>query len=443
MKREKEVYKNLKTNSKGITVIALAITIIVLLILAGVSIAAITSDNGIIKQAQNAKEEIEKANMEERIDQVIIQVEGTHRNPTLEDIIDGLLKEDIIATRDDVNKETGSITTKNPRYVIEGKLDDYLEKTQDGRKYTVTYNYAENGGSSSTKTTDTIQSGSKIDLSPTATKQGYEFVGWNTDKNATSKIENLNMGTSDITLYAIYSKTITITFNYYNGRNTETINKPVMIYNKNTSTDITVLTIGNINVSGETYYTRGWSTEKSGNARIEVLPNETVNVSTDKTYYASYSKTVTVSYNADGGTGEPDNQTGTVYMNYAGEEIAATITISSQTPSKAGWNFSYWYGDAKTYLPSETISIYRNLELVANWQMPMFTIYIDGVQYGLDSGMNWRKWVESSYNTGGFVIAPNGNVMDSSYTKIVYDSTNNNPVNEYQSIQRFINFYTK
>ena len=125
----------MKTNSKGLTLIALAITIIVLLILAGVSIAAMTSDNGIIKQAQNAKEETEKANMEERIDQVIIQVEGTHRNPTLEDIIDGLLKEDIIATRDDVNKETGSITTKNPRYVIEGKLDDYLEKQRRKKIY--------------------------------------------------------------------------------------------------------------------------------------------------------------------------------------------------------------------------------------------------------------------------------------------------------------------
>lgn len=104
--------KNFKINSKGITLIALVITIIVLLILAGVSIAAITSDDGIIKQAQNAKDETEKANMEERIDQVIIQVEGTHRNPSLDDIIDELLEKDIIGSRDDVNKETGSITTK-------------------------------------------------------------------------------------------------------------------------------------------------------------------------------------------------------------------------------------------------------------------------------------------------------------------------------------------
>lgn len=73
----------------------------------------------------------------------------------------------------------------------------------------------------------------------------------------------------------------------------------------------------------------------------------------------------------------------------------------------------------------------------------MFTVYIDGVQYALDSGMNWRSWVNSSYNTGGFVIAPNGNVMDSSYTKIVYDPTDNMPVNEYDMIPRFLNFYTK
>ena len=46
----------MKTNEKGITLIALVITIIVLLILAGVSISMLTGDNGIITQAQRAKE---------------------------------------------------------------------------------------------------------------------------------------------------------------------------------------------------------------------------------------------------------------------------------------------------------------------------------------------------------------------------------------------------
>ena len=46
---------------KGITLIALVITIIVLLILAGVSIAMLTGENGILSQAQRAKTETENA----------------------------------------------------------------------------------------------------------------------------------------------------------------------------------------------------------------------------------------------------------------------------------------------------------------------------------------------------------------------------------------------
>lgn len=43
---------------KGITLIALVITIIVLLILAGVSIAFLVGDNGILKYTTNAKEKM-------------------------------------------------------------------------------------------------------------------------------------------------------------------------------------------------------------------------------------------------------------------------------------------------------------------------------------------------------------------------------------------------
>ena len=54
-------------NNKGITLIALVITIIVLLILAGVSIAMLTGQNGILNQATNAKTETANAEAEERI----------------------------------------------------------------------------------------------------------------------------------------------------------------------------------------------------------------------------------------------------------------------------------------------------------------------------------------------------------------------------------------
>ena len=49
----------------GITMITLAVTIIVLIILAGVSINMLVGDNGIITMAQKAKENMELAQIEE------------------------------------------------------------------------------------------------------------------------------------------------------------------------------------------------------------------------------------------------------------------------------------------------------------------------------------------------------------------------------------------
>ena len=50
---------------RGVTLIALVVTIVVLLILAGVSINAIFSDNGIIKRAQEAQNKMNEAQQKE------------------------------------------------------------------------------------------------------------------------------------------------------------------------------------------------------------------------------------------------------------------------------------------------------------------------------------------------------------------------------------------
>lgn len=54
-------------SKRGITLIALVITIIVLLILAGVTIATLTGDNGLLKKATEAKEKTEIAELMERV----------------------------------------------------------------------------------------------------------------------------------------------------------------------------------------------------------------------------------------------------------------------------------------------------------------------------------------------------------------------------------------
>ncbi len=65
MKNEKSPMKKIRKN-RGITLIALVITIIVLLILAGVSISMLTGENGILKRANEAKEETQKATEDEQ-----------------------------------------------------------------------------------------------------------------------------------------------------------------------------------------------------------------------------------------------------------------------------------------------------------------------------------------------------------------------------------------
>ena len=79
--------------AKGITLIALVITIIVLLILAGVTIAKLTGDNGILNQAGKAKDKTTEA---ESIERVQVEVAGSYG-------LDGTID------KDQLNKNLGNI----------------------------------------------------------------------------------------------------------------------------------------------------------------------------------------------------------------------------------------------------------------------------------------------------------------------------------------------
>ena len=68
MKKKTFYYLN---EAKGITLIALVITVIVLLILAGVAIAMLTGENGILKKASNAKEKYAISQAKEKVELAI------------------------------------------------------------------------------------------------------------------------------------------------------------------------------------------------------------------------------------------------------------------------------------------------------------------------------------------------------------------------------------
>ena len=108
--------KNKKTSKRkenGITLIALVITIIVLLILAGVSIAMLTGENGILTQAQNASRETGEASVIEkaRLDVLAKQTEESGRTIYKEELKE-ILDKYFESVPDDYTLDT-ELQTKN------------------------------------------------------------------------------------------------------------------------------------------------------------------------------------------------------------------------------------------------------------------------------------------------------------------------------------------
>ena len=131
-----------KIGQNGITLIALVITVIILIILAGITIAGLTGEKGLIREAKTAKELTELASLEEQIELAIIKAEQKHRNPTIDDVIEEIKNNKVISNENQVNKETGAVHT-DAGYLIEGKLNDYIGKISIGDENTTGNNTTE------------------------------------------------------------------------------------------------------------------------------------------------------------------------------------------------------------------------------------------------------------------------------------------------------------
>ena len=101
---------------KGITLITLAITIVVLIILAGVSINAVIGDDGIIKKAQNSANLTKEAEVKEAINRTILEFYLTNDYETLEDFLKAKAEDGSI---DSVTKNAdGTLTVKKGEYSV-------------------------------------------------------------------------------------------------------------------------------------------------------------------------------------------------------------------------------------------------------------------------------------------------------------------------------------
>ena len=185
MENERNIKQLIKT-SNGITLIALVITIIVLLILAGVVIATLTGDNGILGKAKTAK----TTNDEEKAkEQIKIAVMGSYGK-------DGELN------YDDLTKNLGQIgITELPdtaSYPLEVTLDGVSATIEANGEvnFTTSGGYTQTGDTITSPDGKTMKVGDYVDYDPTLEAKASDLTYTSTaDKTGADSDQEFNATT--------------------------------------------------------------------------------------------------------------------------------------------------------------------------------------------------------------------------------------------------------
>lgn len=276
-------------------------------------------------------------------------------------------------------------------------------------QYTVTYDCKTNGGDSNF--TAKVYFGYNIDLGKTGRKtgdtgtystanpDGWQFVGWNTNKNATSGLTSMKMPAGNTTLYAIFKKTITARFKQYRYSGTDVCanvsdvlntSKSSTVYNNVTTATLNDNTRGTITGWSCDGWTTG-TTEKAG-----LTSNFEINQDTQ--YYMRYSRYVQASFISERSTIKLG---GTRYRNSAKVNDSLPIVITTPVmKAKTGWSGIGW-------------TLKKRANTVADIkQKTSYSIYDNVSFYGV-----YTKSVTVSYDANG------GDVVPASSTKSAYYNT--------------------
>ena len=183
--------------NKGITLIALVITIIILIILAGISIRIALGNTGIINKAQTASEKTIKEAAKEAMNLKItnVQIESyveKQRMPTLQEIADNFCQDEDFEYVELETKKTASLNkievgknesifTKLKEYPYEFEIDSQLQLASiDGVKVATNPNPSENNLKIQTGETDVISipriSGGLIEITFDKEMQDTNYV---------------------------------------------------------------------------------------------------------------------------------------------------------------------------------------------------------------------------------------------------------------------------
>ena len=157
--REKYMKRKFKNSNNGITLIALVITIIVLLILAGVSIAMLTGENGVLTKATESKEETEIGQEKEEIKMAYAAAKTGKVDKIAEDV-----------TADELNAELDKLNSTGTASGS-GTLTVTFE---NGHKYTIDQG---TGAITGPETGEVPDEGDEVKVEGVTIPKGFVYVG--------------------------------------------------------------------------------------------------------------------------------------------------------------------------------------------------------------------------------------------------------------------------
>lgn len=273
------------------------------------------------------------------------------------------------------DKKNGRKVTATDIY--EDMSDRTVYAIWEAHTHNIVYDYATNGGNHADTQTDSVKYGEYIDLTIKAYKDDWEFVGWNTNPDATEGLKDMIMGEDDILLYAIYKKEVTATF--IDMKEEQQISRKVgtIIYNRQIQGTISVPKQNTI--SG--WECLGWSFDTKADASIDTASESTLQLSEDVTLYGCYSQKITISYDTNGSSQEISPQIGERYWNAFGNKQNPKFVLA-KAPNLQKHSFVLWEeyeqdGTVKaTYHEQEAIEGKKDIQLVAKWDSwPLIEAY--------------------------------------------------------------------
>ena len=333
-----------------------------------------------------------------------------------------------------VGTQSVDFTYDNGVITIQSPVTGEITITASAQQNTYTVTFDANGGTGDIVKED-IAHGSKLSgiVPDKPQRDGYQFIGWNTDRNASSALDDYAI-TGDVTLYAVWkanSYTVTFDKNVGDGETT------TQGFTYGTAQN---LSENDFERAGYTF--AGWATDPKATEiefadRASVI-NLTATDGGNVTLYAVWrANTYTVHFNANGGTGSMSDMTFT---------YGTAQNLSANAFARTGYTFAGWATEEGAtedkYANGASVSNLTEVNggtvtLYAVWTANTYTVTFDAnggegtmddmpFTYGMAQELTENAFTRTGYTFAGWALQAGAAAADYDDKAKVSDLTTEN-----------------